>query len=123
MRLTGDETVMAYHCVAAVMRGFQTAPPPWAVQQLFDRLNTAFRMSQSGHERCCGREESESDKLMSSRQVAAKLGYTKRHINRIAERLGGVDVDGYTVFRESAVLEHLEGRDGHPRPGYRAAAS
>jgi hypothetical protein len=39
------------------------------------------------------------------------LGYSKRHVTRKAEALGGVNVDGTLVFREAAILEHLEGRN------------
>jgi hypothetical protein len=39
------------------------------------------------------------------------LGYTKQHVNRKARTLGGVKVDGAWMFRESVILEHIEGRD------------
>jgi hypothetical protein len=39
------------------------------------------------------------------------LGCSKRHVNRNAKRLGAVDFDGANAFRESAILEHLDGRD------------
>jgi hypothetical protein len=112
VNLDSDETKTAYNCVSAVMRGFVTNAPPWAVQQLYDRLNEERRNpSRSGHECCCGREQSNPDKLLSSRQVATMLGYSKRHVTRKAEALGGVNVDGTLVFREAAILEHLEGRN------------
>jgi hypothetical protein len=38
------------------------------------------------------------------------IGCSKRHVNRNAARLGGVNIDGVNVFRESAILEHMEGR-------------
>jgi hypothetical protein len=112
VNLDSDETKTAYNCVSAVMRGFVTNAPPWAVQQLYDRLNTERRNpSRSGHECCCGREQSDPDKLLSSRQVASMLGCSKRHVNRNAKRLGAVDFDGVNAFPESAILEHLDGRD------------
>jgi hypothetical protein len=39
------------------------------------------------------------------------LGCSKRHVNRNAKRLGAVDFDGVNAFPESAILEHLDGRD------------
>jgi hypothetical protein len=112
VRLNRDETATAYHCVAAVIRGFNTSPPPWAVSQLYDRLNTELRSrSQSGRECCCAGEQSTPDKLLSAREVASMLAWSKRHVNRNAELLGGVKVDGVNVFYESAIIEHLEGRD------------
>jgi hypothetical protein len=112
MKLDRNETQVAYNCVAAVMRGYQTAAQaPWAVRHLYDRLDAEFRfrMSHSGPEFCCGGEESEPEKLISSRQAAALLGYSKRHVNRIATSLGGQDVDGVRVFRLSEVQGYLEG--------------
>jgi hypothetical protein len=112
MKLCSDHIEVAYNCVAAVMRGFTTAQPPWAVQHPYDELNREVRaMSHTGHESGCGREESEPERLLSSRQVASMLGCTKRHVNRRAEALGAVNIDGTNVFRESEILEHLEGRD------------
>jgi hypothetical protein len=106
-----DDTITAYNCVAAVMRGFRTAPAPWAVTDLYDRLDAEVRMSQSGRECGCGGEESEQDKLISSREAAAILGFTKRHVNRIAESLGGEFVDRRWLFRESVVRQYAEGRN------------
>jgi hypothetical protein len=123
VKLDRDETEVAYNCVAAVMRGFTTAPPPWAVQHLYERLDTEFRMSQPGPECRCGGEQSEPEKLISSRQAAALLGYSKRHVNRIAKSLGGQDVDGARVFRLSQVQEYAEGRNARPGPEPRAEAS
>jgi hypothetical protein len=124
VRLNRDETATAYHCVAAVLRGFNTAPPPWAVSQLYDRLNSEVRSgSQPGHECCCGGEQSEQEKLISSRQAAELLGYSKRHVNRIATSLGGELIDGVRVFRLSQVLDYAEGRNARPRPESRATAS
>jgi hypothetical protein len=124
VRLNRDEVNTAYHCVAAVIRGFNTAPPPWAVRQLYERLNAELRRpSQSGPECCCGGEQSEAEKLISSRQAAELLGYSKRHVNRIAESLGGQVVDGSRVFRLSQVLDYAEGRNARPGTGSRAEAS
>jgi hypothetical protein len=124
VRLNRDESVTAYHCVAAVIRGVNTAPAPWAVRHLYDVLNTELRNpSQSGPECCCGGGQSESEKLISSRQAAELLGYSKRHVNRIAESLGGQVVDGSRVFRLSQVVDYAEGRDARPGTGRRADAS
>lgn len=114
MNLSRDETEVAYNCVAAVMRGFTTAQPPWAVRHLYDRLNAEYRnpsQFRPEHECCCGRGESEPDQLLSSRQVAAMLGHTKQHVNRKAKTLGGVNVDGAWMFRESVIREHIAGRN------------
>jgi hypothetical protein len=116
MQLTSDDKITAYNCVAVVIRGCQTAPPPWAVQSLYDRLGAEVRaMSRTGPRKDCGREQSEPEKLIGSRQAAAITGYTQRHANRIAESLGGVLVDKRYVFREAEVRAYAEGRDG-PRP-------
>jgi hypothetical protein len=124
LTLTRDETLTAYHCVAAVIRGFNTAPPPWAVRHLYDLLNTELRNpSHSGPQCCCGEEQSVSETLISSRQAAEVLGYSKRHVNRIAESLGGHLVDGSRVFRLSQVLDYAQGRDARPGTGHRAEAS
>jgi hypothetical protein len=115
VNLDSDETKTAYNCVSAVMRGFVTNAPPWAVQQLYDRLNAERRnpsQFRSEHECCCDGEQSKQENLLSSRQVATMLGYSKQHVNRkFTKLLGAVDVDGAWVFPESAVLEHLDGRD------------
>jgi hypothetical protein len=123
MNLSSDEAQVAYNCVAAVMRGFTTAPAPWAVQHLYDRLDSEFRMSRTGPDCCCGVAESEPETLISSRQAAAVLGYSKRHVNRIAKSLGGQDVDGVRVFCLSQVQEYAEGRNDRPGPESRAEAS
>ena len=112
MNLSSDQTEVAYNCVAAVMRGFTTAQPPWAVQHLYDELNREVRaLSRPGRQSGCSGEQSEPERLLSSRQVAKMLGCSKRHVNRQAEALGAVNIDGTNVFREAAILEHLEGRD------------
>lgn len=113
LSLNSDDTITAYNCVAVVMRGFRTAPAPWAVQSLYDRLDAEVRaMSRPGHQNGCGEEQSEPEKLIGSRQAADITGYTQRHVNRIAPSLGGVLVDKRWVFRESVVRTYTEERDG-----------
>lgn len=112
MNLSDDETQIVYNVLATVMRGFTTAPPPWAIQRLFDKFNhEALNGFQSETESHCGREESKSERLLSTRQVATMIGCSKQYVNRKAEAYGGNKVDGAWVFPESAILEHLEGRD------------
>jgi hypothetical protein len=113
MQLTRDDTITVYNCVAAVLRGFKTAPAPWAVQSVYERLGTEVRaMSGPGHQKGRGGEQSDSEKLIGSRQAAAISGCTQRHVNRIAKSLSGVFVDGRWVFRESVVRDYAEGRNG-----------
>ena len=113
MNLSSDETITVYNCVALVMRGFRTAPPPWAVQTLYERLDAEVRaMSRPGRRNSCSGEQSEPEKLIGSRQAADITGYTQRHVNRIAPSLGGVRVDKRWVFRESDVRDYAEGRNG-----------
>jgi hypothetical protein len=111
VNLDRDQTQVAYNCIAMVLRGFTKAPAPWAVQHLYEQLDSEVRaMSRPGHESGCGETESEPEQLLSSRQVAQMLGCTKRHVNREAEALGGVNIDGVNVFRQTAIIEHIEGR-------------
>jgi hypothetical protein len=117
MNLNGDDTVTAYNCVALVMRGFRTAPAPWAVQSLYDRLDAEVRgMSRAGHG-----FDSDSEQLdpWISTQAAAKiLELSTRQTRRLKVDLDAEMFNGRLMFWESRVREYAEGRrDGRARSG------
>jgi hypothetical protein len=109
VNLTGDDTITAYNCVAAVMRGFRTAPAPWAVQSLYARLDAEIRgMSRAGHESECPAEE--LDPWMNTQAAAQQLELSPRQIRRLAPDLDGDMFNGRLRFRASAVRAYAEGR-------------
>lgn len=123
--LDGEDLEAAYYCAREVWgsRKLKGQPiPSWLVVH-YRRLDTAVRMSRSGHEKPCGAEESSSARSyadangqqISAREASVILGLSKRQTRRIATSLGGQLVDGRWVFRRSDVIEYREGmRDGHP---------
>jgi hypothetical protein len=109
VKLSGDDTITAYNCVAAVMRGFQTAPAPWAVQSLYRRLDAEVRgVSHAGQESDCPSEE--LDPWISNHSAAQELGLSPRQTRRLKPDLGGELFNGRLMFRSSAVREYAEGR-------------
>jgi hypothetical protein len=108
MNLTRDEVVTAYNCVAAVMRGFNTAPAPWAVANLFDRLNDAFRMSRAGH--APEGHSGESEVWICTREAAEELNLSPRQTRRLKPDLDGKMFNGRLMFRASSVCAYAEGR-------------
>jgi hypothetical protein len=122
VKLSRDEQLTAYNCVALVMRGFRAAPAPWAVQSLYDRLDAEVRaMSRVGHESEGVAEE--LDPWISTQAAAQELEQSARQTRRLKADLGGEMFNGRLMFRASKVRAYAEGRrDGGVRPADRAGA-
>jgi hypothetical protein len=116
VNLSPDEVATAYHCVSVVMRGFRTAPAPWAVQALYDRLNTEYT-SALGQRNGDGTEES-TQELCDAAQAARRIGITERQVRRLANDLDGRKCGGVWTFPRQAVEEYAEARKvGRIGPG------
>jgi hypothetical protein len=102
-----------FYCAAEVLRSRQRTgePVPAWLRQHHRQLDTAFRMSQSGHENCsdAGQLEKEKDVLITAREAAELLRKSKRQCQRLASDLGGQIVGGRWLFSRAAVVEYAEG--------------
>ena len=89
-----------FYCAAEVLRSRQRTgePVPAWLRQHHRQLDTAFRMSQSGHENCSDAGE-----------AAELLRKSKRQCQRLASDLGGQIVGGRWLFSRAAVVEYAEG--------------
>lgn len=114
MRLTGIEPAAALYAVAGFVRQRQlqgrTVPPE--VVRLFERLDTAVRVSRKRNETGYPAEDSTTsmqDELIGSAQAARMLGCTQRMVQLLAGQLGGQKISGRWCFRESSVVEYMGG--------------
>ncbi|MCV7285353.1 helix-turn-helix domain-containing protein [Mycolicibacterium wolinskyi] len=118
MKLTDDEVQAALYCVVEVVdrrRRANIPVPPWMIQ-LARRLNLTSALSDRGHELDSGGEQSEPERLIGTREAAAILGFSPRHVRRIAGDLDGETISGRVLFSLSTVAEYAQEKtDGRHR--------
>jgi hypothetical protein len=112
VNLAGDDLHAAYYCAAEVTRSRRRTgqPIPVWLRWHYDRLDTAFRMSDLGQESDCDTGQLDQDKLITAREVGAILGCSKRQAQRLAPGLGGRIVGARWLLSQNAVLEHAKGK-------------
>ena len=112
MNLTGTDLTAAYYVTAEVVRHRQRTgqPIPQWLSRHFDRLGAEVRASRLGHESDRAAGQSQQDKMITTREVAAILGCSKRQAQRLAAELDGFFVGGRWLFKRNSVIEYAEGR-------------
>jgi len=111
--LTAEDLRVSYYCAAEVLRRRQRTgePIPQWLRRHYDRLDTAYRLSDSGHESGCDMGELEADKLITCAEAALIIGCSKRSAQRLAATdLGGQIIGGRWLVKLSAVMEYTEGK-------------
>lgn len=74
----------------------------------FDLASLTSEMSLNGHQNGCGREPSESDHHVGSKEAADLLGLSTRQVRRLAPDLDAEIVGGRLVFNHQTVIEYAE---------------
>jgi hypothetical protein len=102
----------AYYCVAEVRRHRQRKgqPVPAWLHRHYDRMDAAFLMSLAGHESDCSTPQSKNDEWISTKEAAAIVNLSPRHVRRIQADLCGEKRVGRLLFPLHAVTEYAEGR-------------
>jgi hypothetical protein len=113
--LTPRQLRQLLYCTAEELRarraGKSPGVQPWNAE-LLRAVELELATSESGSEFDCANEESQAKVPISARQAADILCCSTRYIRDIAERIGGVRVDGRWLFDEDDVMAYAEGNDG-----------
>jgi hypothetical protein len=114
MRLSSDERRAAYYGLAGFIRDRKIAGRsiPREVVLLYLRLERSLSVSFTRHQTGCGAEDdpsSKQDSWIDSPEVAELLGWTIRKVQRHAANMGARLIGGRWLFRESAVMDYMEG--------------
>lgn len=118
LSLDGDEVRAAYHAVAEFRRARALAgrPCPPQLEQLYRRLDTAYRvpLSPTRHESHC--LAGKSNAWLGTQLVSDMLGWNLRRVQRHAADLDGQLVSGRLVFPAASVEAYrkaLQQRGNH----------
>jgi helix-turn-helix protein len=123
MRLQHGEVQAAYYAVAGFIRQCNLGgrrPPP-EVEHVFRRFDSHVRLSRGRHESGCAADDeslSEDETWIGSPEAAEILAWSKRQVQRHANELCGRIIGGRWLFRESDVIDYMEGlrADGPTSP-------
>jgi len=83
---------------------------PWTPEMIEKLCRAIAEVSQPRQSEADGKSHSKhADKLLTARQVSARLGWGVRRVQRRAAELGGELIDGRLLFSSAAIDEHTGG--------------